>query len=136
MATRCSSSSVGCADGPPITGQYAVDVRAWWTYWLSIGVAAILWLGAIVLGGRQGLRTLSAQPIWLAVLLLPLIVAGVNLIAFRERHETVCRIEVGRHGWLRTMTGGGYSARTFAWTGLALLVLVALIVVAQLGGWL
>jgi hypothetical protein len=111
-------------------------MRAWWTYWLSIGVAAILWLGAIVLGGRQGLRTLLDQPVWLAILLLPLIVAGVNLIVFRERHETVCRLEVERHGWLRTMTGGGYSSRTFAWTGLTLLVLVALIVVAQLGGWL
>jgi hypothetical protein len=38
-------------------------------------------------------------------------------------------MEAGRHRWLSVMVGQGYSARTFALTGIVLLVLgVALVV--------
>jgi hypothetical protein len=67
-------------------------------------------------------------------MLVPLVVAGVNLILFRDSHEDVCRLEAQRHGWLRAMVGDGYSARTFALTGAALLVLAVLILVAVATG--
>ena len=38
-------------------------------------------------------------------------------------------MEAERHSWLAAMVGGGYSARTFALTGIVLLILgVALVV--------
>ena len=114
--------------------RYALAVRAWWIYWASIAVAAVLWIGAVVVGGRDGLRGMLHQPVGLAILVLPLVVAGVDLVLYRQRHEEVCRIEVERHGWLRVMTGGGYSARTFLWTGVALVVFAGTIVVAALAG--
>jgi hypothetical protein len=108
-------------------------MRAWWFYWLTIGVAAVLWIGVSVVSGRDGLLGLLKQPLGLAILVLPFVVAGVNLIAFRSSHEEVCRLEVERHPSLRFLVGRGYSARTFAWTGVALLVLAVLIVAAALG---
>jgi hypothetical protein len=109
-------------------------MRAWYVYWISIAVAAVLWIGVPLLAGRDGLAALLAQPLWLAILLAPLVVAGVNLILFRDSHETVCRLEAQRYGWLRAMVGNGYSARTFALTGVALLALVALILGAVATG--
>lgn len=109
-------------------------MRAWWIYWISIAVAAVLWIGAPVLSGREGLANLLDQPVWLVILLAPLVVAGVNLILFRDSHEEVCRLEAKRHRWLRAMVGAGYSARTFALTGVAVLALVALILVAVATG--
>jgi hypothetical protein len=106
-----------------------VPVRAWWAYWLTIGVAAVLWIGVPLVAGRDGLLDLLHQPLGLAILLLPLVAAGINLIAYRGSHEEVCRLEVERHPSLRYLVGRGYSARTFAWTGGALLVLAAVIVV-------
>jgi hypothetical protein len=111
-------------------------MRAWYVYWISVAVAAVLWIGVPLLTGRAGLGTLFTQPVWLAVMLAPLVVAGVNLILFRNSHEEVCRLEAKRHGWLRAMVGDGYSARTFALTGVALLVLVVLILVAVATGGL
>jgi hypothetical protein len=109
-------------------------VAAWWIYWSSIAVAAVVWIGSVLLGGRDGLRALLDQPIGLVILILPLVVAGLNLIMFRGSHEEVCRLEVQRHRWLRMMTGGGYSARTFLLTGVVLLVLAAGIVAANVSG--
>ena len=109
-------------------------MRAWWVYWVSIALAAIVWIGVPLLTGRDGIATVLHQPIGLAIMLLPLIVAGVNLIAYRDSHEEVCRLEAQRHGWLRAMVGNGYSARTFALTGVALLALVALILAAVATG--
>lgn len=109
-------------------------MRAWWIYWLSIAVAAAIWIGLGLVGGREGLRSALGQPLGLAILVAPLIVAGVDLILYRETHEEVCRMEAERHGWLRAMVGRGYSATTFLWTGVALLGLVALIVAAAVGG--
>jgi hypothetical protein len=105
-------------------------VRAWWVYWLTIAVAAALWIGVALISGRDGLRSLLEQPLGLAALLLPLVVAGVNLIVYRTSHEEVCRLEVARHPSLRYLVGRGYSARTFAWTGGALLVLAGVMVAA------
>jgi hypothetical protein len=84
-------------------------MRAWWAYWISVGFAAVLWIGA------------------------PLALGG-DLIAYRQTHAEVCRLEAQRHGWLRAMVGGGYSAGTFAWTGWALLVLAVLIIAAKIAG--
>jgi hypothetical protein len=80
------------------------------------------------------MRAILDQPAWLVVLLAPLVVAGINLIVFRESHEEVCRLEVARHPWLRYLVGRGYSARTFVLTGLGLLGLVGVLIVARLGG--
>ena len=109
-------------------------MRAWWVYWISIAIAAVLWIGAPLVLGADGFRSLFDQPIWLVALVLPVLVAGADLILYRESHEEVCRLEARRHGWLRAMVGDGYSARTFASTGLAVLALGALIVGAQLTG--
>jgi hypothetical protein len=109
-------------------------MRAWWVYWVSVAVAAMLWIGIPLLAGRDGLAAILHQPIGLAALLSPLIVAGVNLIMFRASHEEVCRLEAQRHAWLRAMVGNGYSARTFGLTGIGLLVVVAVIVAAVATG--
>jgi hypothetical protein len=98
-------------------------VKAWWSYWLTLVVGAVLWIGVAVVTGRDGIRTALGQPIWAAILIAPIFLAGLNLVAFRQTHETVCRIEADRHRWLSVLVGRGYSARTFALTGLALLVL-------------
>jgi hypothetical protein len=108
-------------------------VRAWWVYWLTIAVGAILWIGVALISGRHGLVNLLEQPLGLAILLLPIVAAGVNLIAYRASHEEVCRLEVERHPALRYLVGRGYSARTFAWTGAALFVLAGVIVAAVIG---
>jgi hypothetical protein len=109
-------------------------MRAWWVYWGSIALALALWTGASIVAGPGGLREVVSQPVWLAILLLPLGVAGVDLILYRERHEEVCRVEAERHAWLRVLVGRGYSARTFLWSGLALLALVGFIVFSAITG--
>jgi len=109
-------------------------VRAWWTYWLTFGLAAVLWIGAAISAPAGGMRAILAQPLWMILLLAPVVVAAINLIVFRESHEEICRLEVARHPWLRYLVGGGYSARTFALTGLGLLGLVAVLIAARLGG--
>ena len=104
-------------------------MKAWWAYWLTLAIGAALWIGALVVGGRGGIRTALGQPLWAVVLLAPIFIAGLNLVAFRQTHEVVCRMEAERHSWLAAMVGGGYSARTFALTGIVLLILgVALVV--------
>jgi hypothetical protein len=35
-------------------------MRAWWVYWISIAIAAILWTGVPLLAGRDGLTALLA----------------------------------------------------------------------------
>jgi hypothetical protein len=109
-------------------------MRAWWAYWLTIGVAAVLWIGLPLVAGEDGFRSLLDQPIWLAILVLPLALAGLNLIVYRDSHEEICRLELERHPWLRFVLGRGYSARTFALTGMALLLLFGIILVGSLGG--
>jgi hypothetical protein len=105
-------------------------MRAWWAYWLTIGVAAVLWIGVAIAAPEGGMRAILNQPAWLVLLLAPLVVAGLNLIVFRESHEEICRLEVARHPWLRYLVGGGYSARTFALTGIGLLALVGVLIAA------
>jgi hypothetical protein len=109
-------------------------VRAWWSYWLTVAVGAILWIGVAIAAGRGGLRASLQQPLWLIILLAPLVVAGINLVVFRRSHEEICRIEVDRHHWLRYLVGDGYSATTFALTGLALLSIVGVVIIARVGG--
>jgi hypothetical protein len=98
-------------------------VKAWWAYWLTLAAGATLWVGVTVIAGREGIRSALGQPIWAVILLGPIFLAGLNLVAFRETHEVVCRMEAERHRWLSLMVGRGYSARTFALTGIVLLVL-------------
>jgi hypothetical protein len=107
-------------------------MRAWWVYWLTIGIGVLLWVGALVIAGRDGFRELLRQPLWLLILLSPLVAAGVNLVLYRASHEDVCRYEVGRHPWLRYVVGRGYSAGMFAWTGVVLLGVALLILAAIL----
>jgi hypothetical protein len=68
------------------------------------------------------------------ILLAPIFLAGFNLVALRETHEVVCRMEAERHRWLSVMVGGGYSARMFALTGVVLLVVGVGLVVWVLSG--
>jgi hypothetical protein len=105
-------------------------VRAWWIYWLSVAVGAVLWIGAPLVLRGSAFRSMLADPIWLAIFIAPLVVAGLDLVLFRATHEEVCRLEARRHRWLRALVGDGYSATTFLWTGIALLGLAAVIVAA------
>ena len=98
-------------------------MKAWRADWLTVAVAAALWIGALVVGGRDGIRTALGQPVWAVILLAPIFIAGFNLVAFRQTHEVVSRMEAERHRWLAAMVGRGYSARTFALTGIVLFVL-------------
>ena len=111
-------------------------MRAWWTYWASIAVAIVVWLGAVLLLGRSGLRSLLASPIGLAILVVPLVVAGLDLVLFRATHEEVCRLEARRHRWLRRLVGDGYSATAFLWTGVSILGLAVVVVMAVVIGGL
>jgi hypothetical protein len=105
-------------------------MRAWWVYWISIAVAAVLWIGAPLLLGGSRFRALLHERIWLAVFVIPLVVAGLDLILYRVAHEEVCRLEARRHRWLRALVGDGYSATTFMWTGVAVLGLAIVVVAA------
>ena len=109
-------------------------MKAWWSYWLTVAVGAVLWIGVAVVAGREGIRTALGQPIWAAILLAPIFLAGLNLVAFRRTHELVCRIEAERHRWLSLLVGRGYSARMFALTGLVLLALGVILVVWVVNG--
>lgn len=104
-------------------------MKAWRTYWLTLAVGAVLWIGIALVAGRDGVRTALGQPITAAILLAPIFLAGLNLIAFRQTHEVVCRMEAERHRWLSVLVGRGYSARTFALTGLVLATLGGVLVV-------
>lgn len=104
-------------------------MKAWRTYWLTLAVGAVLWIGIALVAGRDGVRTALGQPITAAILLAPIFLAGLNLIAFRQTHEVVCRMEAERHRWLSVLVGRGYSARTFALTGLVLVALDGVLVV-------
>ena len=103
-------------------------MKAWRAYWLTVGVGAVLWIGVAAVAGREGIRTALGQPISATILLAPIFLAGLNLVAFRRTHEVVCRLEAERHRWLSLLVGRGYSAQTFAVTGLALLALGAVLV--------
>jgi hypothetical protein len=108
--------------------QSTAALRAWWTYWLTIGIAVVAWVTAALLAPDGDVRAALANPVVLVVLLAPLVAAGLNLVLFRNAHEEACRLEVQRHRWMRAIAGGGYSARSFALTGVAILALVAWIV--------
>ena len=109
-------------------------MKAWWSYWLTVAVGAVLWIGVAVVAGREGIRTALDQPIWAAILVAPIFLAGLNLVAFRRTHENVCRMEAERHRWLSLLVGRGYSARTFALTGLVLLACGVVLVVWVVSG--
>jgi hypothetical protein len=104
-------------------------MRAWWVCWISIAIAAVAWIAAPLILGRGEVRSFVWAPVGLLFLVVPLIVAGIDLIAYRRSHEEICRLEAQRHGWLRRLVGDGYSARTFAWTGVALVALAGLVLV-------
>ena len=109
-------------------------MKAWWSYWLTLVVGSMLWIGVAVVAGREGIRTALGQPIWAAILLAPIFLAGLNLVAFRRTHEVVCRMEAERNRWLSLLVGQGYSAWTFALTGLVLLALGVILVVWVVNG--
>ena len=110
------------------------SVKAWWAYWLTLAIGAAVWIGVAVVGGREGIRAALGQPVWAVILLAPIFLAGLNLVAFRQTHEVVCRMEAERHRWLSVMVGRGYSARTFALTGIVLLVVGVGLVVWVISG--
>ena len=109
-------------------------MRAWWVYWLSIAIAAVLWVGVPLVLRGPAFRSLLANPVWLVIFVAPLVVAGLDLVLFRETHEEVCRLEARRHRWLRALVGDGYAASTFMWTGVAVLALAVVIVGAVATG--
>ena len=118
----------------PVAPGYAPGMRAWYAYWATVAIAVLLWLGALVVGGRDVLPSMLASPIGLVVLLIPIAAAGLNLVLYRQTHEEVCRLETERHRSMRLIAGNGYSANTFALTGLALIALAIVILVLQLSG--
>lgn len=109
-------------------------MRAWWAYWLTLIAGAVLWTAAAVVAPHGAFGSILREPVWLVLLLAPLLAAGVNLIAFRRSHEEVCQIEVAQHKWLRFLVGPGYSSGTFALTGSVLLGLVAAILIGLVTG--
>jgi hypothetical protein len=109
-------------------------VRPWWVFWATVVLGAVLWIAVPLLAGRDAFRSFLGQPLGLAVLLGPLAAAGINLIVFRDTHEAVCRVEAARHRSLRAVVGRGYSARTFAATGVVLLAVAVVILAAALPG--
>ena len=108
-------------------------MRAWWLFWISIVVAAILWIGVPLALGGPRFRELMSEPVGLVMLVLPLVVAGVDLILFRTTHEEVCRLEAQRHRSPRAVVGDGYSARTFLWTGIVVLATAVVVVAVAVG---
>ena len=102
---------------------------AWQGYWWTIAG----WLLALVvyLALRQSVEN---KVLWGIVLSFPLFLAGINLVLFSESHERICASEVARHRWLRVVTMGGYSRRTFLITGLIAVAMSILIGVSLVGG--
>jgi len=109
-------------------------MRAWWTYWLTLAIGAALWIGVAIASGRDGLRAALGQPIWALILIAPIVLAGLNLVVYRRTHEVICRLEAEHHHWLALLVGRGYSARTFALTGAALLALSGFLMVWVING--
>jgi hypothetical protein len=79
-------------------------------------------------------QSVESRLLWGLVLSLPLFLAGINLVLFSESHEQVCASEVAQHRWLRVVTMGGYSRRTFLITGLIAVAASILIGVSLVGG--
>ena len=109
-------------------------MRAWWAYWLTLIVGASIWIGLAIAVGRVGVKTALDQPVWATILIAPIFLAGLNLVIFRRSHEVVCRLEVERHSWLSRLVGRGYTARTFALTGLMVLAFGVVLVAGVVGG--
>lgn len=97
------------------------DRAAWDAYWVAFGVFAAVFV-AFALARGGGI-------FWGVIVAAPLLAAGVNLVGRSESHERICAIEVGRHRWLRLLTMGGYSRRTFFATGLAEIALAVFLLV-------
>ena len=106
-----------------------MDRLAWRAYWWTIAGWVLALILYVVLR-----RTVENNLLWGVVLSVPLFVAGLNLALFSGSHERVCAIEVGRHRWLRAITMGGYSRRTFLITGLAAIALSVILGVSLAGG--
>ena len=104
-------------------------MKAWWAYWLTLVLGAVLWIGVAVSGSREGINAALNQPVLATILIAPIFLAGLNLVAFRRTHEVVCRLEIERHPWLSRLVGRGYSARSFALTGIVLLAFGVVLVV-------
>ena len=47
-------------------------MKAWWSYWLTLVVGAVLWIGIALVAGREGIKTALGQPISAAILLAPI----------------------------------------------------------------
>jgi hypothetical protein len=109
-------------------------VRAWWAYWLTLICGCLTWVGVAIATSREGLKTALGHPLWATILIAPIFLAGLNLVVFRNSHEVVCRLEVERHPWLSHLVGRGYSARTFALTGLVVLAFGVALVIGVIGG--
>jgi hypothetical protein len=102
---------------------------AWRAYWWTI----VGWVGVLVLYLAFRQRAENTL-LWGIVLSLPLFLAGLNLVLFSESHEQACAREVARHRWLRVVTMGGYSRRTFLVTGLIAVAMSIFLGVSFIGG--
>lgn len=90
---------------------------AWRSYWSLL----ICWLLALAVWSLlpQGLRN---GPLPAILIALPPFLIGMDLMLFSRSHEAICRSHVERHRWVKLVTMGGYSHRTFFATGTAILV--------------
>ncbi len=111
-------------------------MTAFVAYWVLVGVSVATWIAAAaVFGqGRGGVAAALREPVWFALLIAPPALAGLDLVAFARTHEQVCRLEAERHRWLGLLVGKGYSARTFAITGFAILAVVIAVSALTIGG--
>ena len=109
-------------------------MRAWWAYWATFAIGVVLWIGVAIATPEGTMAEILHEPVWLFLLLAPLVAAGANLIIFRQQHETVCALEAERHAWLRLLVGRGYSATAFAATGVALIGLAVVVLVSIVSG--
>jgi hypothetical protein len=105
-----------------------VSYYAWWAYWITVGVWAIVAIGVAVARIHLG----PSEPLWVAGLTLPPVVAGLDLVLFRGSHERICAREARDHAWLRALVGRGYSAGTFLVTGVGSVVAGILLAIALL----
>jgi hypothetical protein len=53
-------------------------MKAWWAYWLTLLVGAAFWVVAVVTLGRDDLATALHEPVWAAILVAPIFVAGLK----------------------------------------------------------
>lgn len=107
------------ADGTGRAGSAAPSGRdrlVWNIYWACAGIALSGFVMAMLTGGRGAL--------WVAIVALPVLIAGTSLVVFtgtfvRMYEDAAARRTWLRRRWLALITIGGYDAGTFRVNGIA-----------------